>query len=1299
MSQRLSTLHLAFVALLLQACDKQVASSGLKSSVEGSITSSFFVERMEPAAEVTGKTVTVFGNGFVGNVKITFDDGVEAVVQKNENASIAFVVPAGKAGIKTVSITQGSDRVTMPFFQLSDGGFPVIADDDPTLLCQGLKYYSTTGELREGTRDCGTVAPACAADGQTGCLATTSHPSVDIEGLAAKVIAGQTVAGIKGAATVPDKAGLSPKCLKDGEIACVTSAAFPAADLKNFRAADLPVGVTAAGVVGTRGDVTPACKTEGETDCDASAPYVVVDAAKLLASNIRTGVTLGAVAGAYPSAAFPLFGTTPLTSLPGLVGTTAAGTYEWFTADGTHLSGTIQDAGVIVPGTTDQNYNGFYRAFSVKGDANLVGSNIAAEVQIFGVPGSVPSYSLCTGNSQSGCVATNTYRSADLSNLSAANIKNGATIAGVTGSYPSATYHLAADLNLAGLPAFGVAMSTGTYQYFDATGAVQTGAVADGGTVHPGTTDQQVDATNTVYRHVTVAGEPSLIAGNILLGRRIFGVDGSVQSRPGDCTTNGQTSCVATPAFEAIDVTNLTSGNVKNGVNVGGVVGDYPSLSYPLPSANTALTPDLPNLAASVSPGSYEWFKSDGSRVIGSILAVGAGDTVHPTQAAQLFGAGVYRSFSVAGDTNLVPANIANGVAVFDQVGSLVGGGGGPGNCSGDGQQNCVVLAPYRSFNNSWLSAGDIRNGATVAGTTGQYPSLTYPLSADTSVADLNDATLSSQLASATAFRWWDAMGNLHTATGDTALAPANIRSSASIFGYAGSVAAKPADCTAEASVGCVTTTAFKSVDMNNVSAGNIKKGVTLAGQVGDYPSVTYPLGTLSNDLKFSNFNSLVTGGASFDWWDSSGVRYANSGDTNIVAAKILNSVSIFGVTGSVVPKPGNCTTDGNSSGCVTVSGFPSAKLANFSAGNITSGVTIAGVAGALGQCTGNGATGCVANATYQAADLTYLTPANVKNGVVVAGVTGQYPSATYKLPSSSGSDLPALDSTMATGLYQYYDSTGTRRTGTIADGGTVTPTTSNVVKALSNTVYRAVTVLGDPDLVGANIKFGVNIFSVDGALSSVFGTSCLNDGDTNCLVSGFLKAANTTGMTAWDVRVGKSIGGIAGSLKLCKNTATANTVSDTMDDFNYGPPNSLPPVHPFGDDDACGDNFTVAADGCNSSACYIKDNITNLTWSKEKATANWSTANATCTGMASPTFPTGWRLPSQKELGQLYIDGGRQNFLDHGSKFISATTDPLWTSTTNSSGNGNRFYGTIGHGSLSSAADTTSYNFLCVHD
>lgn len=137
---------------------------------------------------------------------------------------------------------------------------------------------------------------------------------------------------------------------------------------------------------------------------------------------------------------------------------------------------------------------------------------------------------------------------------------------------------------------------------------------------------------------------------------------------PPCCNSDGATNCVAFSNYPAVDKINkLTPGNIKSGVTVASVVGAYPSTQYPLIGADSNTT-DLPAFADTTGGASYEWFKSDGTRVTGSIQSDA---TMTPSAAQQTLTAGLYRSVTVSGDADLVASNIKTDVNIFGVQGSV----------------------------------------------------------------------------------------------------------------------------------------------------------------------------------------------------------------------------------------------------------------------------------------------------------------------------------------------------------------------------------------------------------------------------------------------------------------------------------------------------------------------------------------------------------------------------------------------------------------------------------------------------
>lgn len=744
-------------------------------------------------------------------------------------------------------------------------------------------------------------------------------------------------------------------------------------------------------------------------------------------------------------------------------------------------------------------------AFKSADVSAAVAANIRVGIQIAGVSGSFNgAYSACTSDGQTGCISDASFKAVDMTKLTAGNLKNGVSIAGTTGTYPSASTPLANDTGTADLTAFNNTTAAGSYEFFDSAGNRYAATLADQTTVTPTTTAQNITSATQLYRSVAIAGDANLVAGKILSGQSIFGVAGNVTAEShSNCAADGSTGCVATASYTAVDMTKLIAGNIKKDVSIAGVTGAYPSAAFKL--AGDTGTADLPAFASTVGGSSYEWFTADGTLLSGTIMA---DQNVTPGTATQNFNGGLYRSVSVAGDADLTAANIANGVQIFSVTGTAALR---PADCATDGATNCVSVAAYKAAETSGL-ASKILSGQTVAGVAGN---VTLP-------------------------------------------AAAAVRSGTT-FGPSGATSGSIDDCSANGTVGCYTTSGYKSADFTNITAGNIKNGVVAAGVTGTYPSATTPLASNTVATDLTAFNNTTVAG-SYEFFDSAGNRYAATladqstvtptttaqnitsatqlyrsvsiaGDANLVAGKILSGNSIFGVAGNVTAEShSNCAADG-ATNCVAVAGFTAANTTGL-APKIIAGNSVAGIPG------------------------TYTPPGvlDVKNGVTfgITGslLTGTYPSAGNLLAGSSGTDLPGFASTVTAGTYQFFKSDGTRVTGSITDAGTVTPSTGT--QTFSTSLYKGFGVAAvnnsiDGNIIAGNIKSGVTILGVTGSVTQEAHSTCTSDAQTGCVTDANYKAAKMANFSAGNVQSGVTIAGVAGGATIeSHNACTTNGVGTT---------------------------------------------------------------------------------------------------------------------------------------------------------
>lgn len=215
----------------------------------------------------------------------------------------------------------------------------------------------------------------------------------------------------------------------------------------------------------------------------------------------------------------------------------------------------------------------------------------------------------------------------------------------------------------------------------------------------------------------------------------------------------------------------------------------------------------------------------------------------------------------------------------------------------------------------------------------------------------------------------------------------------------------------------------FSSADLSNLSPGKIKRGETVAGVVGNFPSSSNPLPryvdsgtstatTGSDELDLTNFATQITTDGTFEYWDSSGTRRTGSGDSDLTPTNIKNGVSIAGITGTY-PSSVNLLTGADSTADLDTATFD-AKIksaaafeffgpdgtrytnsgaTDITAANIASGVTIFGATGSatiLTQCTSVVQATCESDTACRwNAGTCEINPWHIRAGITVASKAG----------------------------------------------------------------------------------------------------------------------------------------------------------------------------------------------------------------------------------------------------------------------------------------------------------------------
>ena len=318
------------------------------------------------------------------------------------------------------------------------------------------------------------------------------------------------------------------------------------------------------------------------------------------------------------------------------------------------------------------------------------------------------------------------------------------------------------------------------------------------------------------------------------------------------CKEDSTIGCLTTATYKSADLTNLQAGNILSGMTIAGVSG-------------------------SVTPAPADCL-SDGET-----------------------GCVAVTNFPAVDKVNNITANaskIRSSVTIAGVVGSLA-------DCSADGGVGCVAIGPTYAAAVTVGAASKILSGQSVAGIAGNvtlpqagkvYTGIAYGVLGNGSTGSLTLPSVVDVLAGSAPYgdpgsSLTPAMANRGSWALTAAFPGAGYYSGISAAPVAGSML-----------TGTTVNAVAGTIDLTNLTEGNIKNGTTIAGVAGLYPNATYKLPSAGAAAGLTNatFDAKVKSAIPFEYWTEAGAREQSAGDVDITAANIANGVSVFGLTGTL---------------------------------------------------------------------------------------------------------------------------------------------------------------------------------------------------------------------------------------------------------------------------------------------------------------------------------------------------------------------------------------------------------------
>lgn len=350
--------------------------------------------------------------------------------------------------------------------------------------------------------------------------------------------------------------------------------------------------------------------------------------------------------------------------------------------------------------------------------------------------------------------------------------------------------------------------------------------------------------------------------GELLEGTRSCTASAPSTPTYANCSQDGETGCITTATYKAAAMSAVQAANIAVGTTIAGVAG-----SGVLESHSSCTGANQSNCLATAT---YKTMDLSSAGAATGLTASNFNTSLKSAANFEFWDATGVRH-SLAGDADLSAANIKSSIVVFGVTGTF---NTSSTPCASDGESNCLVDGS--TFAAAALSglANKVLSSQTVAGVSGTVVlpaagKVLTGISYGASNATTGTLTLpSANTVLAGSGSYGDPGAALTPSYSPDFPALANVRSLDTVNGAAGTLA----DCTAAGMLGCVTTTSFKSMDLS------------LAGS--------------ALDLTSGNFQTRISSGSMFEFWDASGTRHTFTGDADLTPASIKAGVVIHGFTG-----------------------------------------------------------------------------------------------------------------------------------------------------------------------------------------------------------------------------------------------------------------------------------------------------------------------------------------------------------------------------------------------------------------